>query len=182
MRAFLGIPLNQAATREAVRLSSSIAEITGIKPVNPANYHITVKFLGDITKSQIEKIDCGLQRNLPVVGPLNLRLQGVGVFPSPRRPRVGWVGVEPRGPLSDIHAAVEDSAAYAGVERDKDEYLPHLTIFRCKDPGKARNRLVKWLNESSVDEVFFPADRLVLYQSKLRSDGPIYTKLEMWPL
>ncbi len=81
-------------------LQEAIAELKAygkaLKPVSPANVHVTLKFLGEIYERTVPDIEAVMRHAVTGVLPFQLRLVDVGVFPNERSPRV--VGWEWRGP------------------------------------------------------------------------------------
>lgn len=182
MRAFLGIPVPGDVSGDLVEHRRPLEEFEGAKPVAPENFHVTIKFLEEINRTQKRELDSGLQRNLPPVGPLELNISGFGAFPNPSYPRVVWAGVSPRDPLAEVYQAAEETAQHIDVEPDERDYVPHVTLLRLKNPEPHRKKVIDWLKSDEPEDLSFPAPRLVLYESQLEEGGPIYKELEAWPL
>ena len=66
-----------------------------MKWVDSSLFHLTLKFLGDIRPSSIPVINEALGRVGDGTDPFSLEIGGFGAFPTIRRPRVLWLGVEP---------------------------------------------------------------------------------------
>ena len=153
-------------------------EATGakIKLVEPDNIHLTVKFLGDIEDSQVEEISQVIES--VSFEPFEFRVEGVGVFPSLRRPTTIWAGItEGVGELAEVFSKVNDGLAKLGFEKDRRRFQPHLTIARIRG-GENRDRLVEQLMD--LEDFQFgvvKVDRIVLKKSVLTRSGPIYTTL-----
>jgi len=147
-----------------------------VKFVEPENVHLTLKFLGEIMPSLVEQVsqvvkDTGFQ-------PFSARLEGVGVFPNLRRPRVVWAGISDGvSQLVEVWKDVDTKLSRLGFEREKRGFSPHITIGRVRS-GRNRDRLIEELSTLS-DYVFgdLHVDRVALKKSVLTPRGPIYTTL-----
>ncbi len=180
---FLGIPCTESVAFELAEAFQELKEIEGLKPVDVENYHITVKFIGDEGLDFCRRLDSGLQRMLPVAGPLQLKLKHVGVFPNMGNPRVIWGGVRSRQELVELNEAVEKITSDLGIKEEKRDYHPHVTIGRLKKPPADKHMLVDWLKKYGSEEFGqFRASYLVLYESELTADGPVYKEIMKWPI
>ena len=115
--------------------------------------------------------------------PITLGAAGLGAFPSRRKPRVIWIGMEGEVQrLTRIQARVENALEPLGFGREKRPFRPHLTIGRVKD----RRRLQALIDAMATLDMepfnSFDADEIILYKSDLRPTGAIYTKLHRMSL
>lgn len=155
----------------------------GVRWIKPSSIHLTLRFLGNIHAAQVEEIARAVAQEIRDQPPITLRPAGLGAFPSLRKPRVIWIGMEGEVQrLTGIQARVETALEVLGFAREKRSFRPHLTIGRVKDR--------RWL-QSLVDAMAtldmkpfnsFDADEIILYKSDLRPTGAIYTKLHRMPL
>src|SRR3989338_8018709 len=94
MRAFIGIALPDAVRSSLAGLQRQLSESgADVKWVEPANLHVTLKFLDEITDDQRRVVEALLGRVAAQETPFTLRLVDVGAFPSMKAPRVIWVGI-----------------------------------------------------------------------------------------
>ncbi|MFB6346534.1 MAG: RNA 2',3'-cyclic phosphodiesterase [bacterium] len=183
MRAFFGIPCPESVRETLEPMAVELADTTNIKTVRPENYHLTVKFLGDISQSDCRDFDSLLQSRLPTPGPLKLDVEHVGVFPSMEHPSVVWAGIEPTESLQLVHDEVESVALDLDFDPEDHDFRPHVTLGRYKNSMNNKQKLLEWI-QNYGDEHFasFEAGNLHLYESELTQDGPIYSSLVSWPL
>jgi len=141
----------------------------------PSNIHLTLKFLGGVPVSRIERVGSALSRAARGIGPIEVVIGGSGCFPSPRSARVLWVGIEtlPEG-LQRLYSAIEDELAREGFPREKRKFSPHLTIGRVRVPGKGTEVAEKLIAEGFQSERF-TATQVILMRSDLKPTGSIYT-------
>lgn len=148
-----------------------------LKIVEPQNIHITLRFLGDVTPSVIDKIDKEMQRI--VFKPFAVEIKGVGAFPNLKYARVIWAGIQGGGEeLSGIFAQLEPRLLSLGFAPDSKGFNPHLTIARVRS-GRNKTELAKCVDEMSAFEFGrIRADCLRLKRSVLTPRGPIYSTLK----
>ncbi len=150
--------------------------------VDPNGIHLTLKFLGDVSKSQLPELRQALRRAAAAVPRFAIALSGLGCFPNARQPRVIWVGVqEPTGALQHLQCAVERELAAIGFPPEGRAFTPHLTLARIRDqvrPGE-RAELGAWIGRQEVGRLgTMQVASVSLMQSELRSAGAVYTCLE----
>ena len=180
MRLFVAIDIPDAV-RDALdafqRLLRPTAKLTW-SPV--ANLHITTKFIGEWPEDRIADVTLALG-TVPVPGPIEIRVKGIGWFPSERRPRVFWAGVEGGEPLRALARDTGQSVAALGVPADGRPYSPHLTLARIREtvPLDALQEKLRMLPAGcGYDFGVFRATHFFLYLSR----GGQYTQLAGFPL
>jgi 2'-5' RNA ligase len=183
LRAFIAIslpePLLQAIESVQETLKRSRLKIRWVRK---EGIHLTVKFLGDIERSDVEKICGAMERATRAFSPFWLRGDGVGVFPDFRRPRVAWVGVS--GDVEVLLALqrdLESQLSGLGFPKEKRPFGGHLTLGRVKgrlDGTKLRES--EAMGDFQTES--FQVKSIVLFQSDLRPDGAVYSRLAEVPL
>ncbi|MEW6482959.1 MAG: RNA 2',3'-cyclic phosphodiesterase [bacterium] len=181
MRLFIAIELEERI-KDAISLAIKEIKIP-LKPkwVNPANCHITLKFLGEVEKERLSKILDVLKDEALKHKPFTISFGSIGAFPREDYPRVIWIGIE-KGfdSLSLIANSLEDSLFKIGFPKEKRPFSAHLTLARIKSPQKT-NLLSPYLSKRFIiDEM--SVKEIMLIESKLTPKGPIYTDLQVFPL
>jgi len=106
------------------------------------------------------------------------RVVELGAFPSPRRARVLWVGLDdPDRRLAAIAASLDERLA-RDFPPEKRAFAAHLTVARF-DPAVVVEDDVAGL---TVESRPFAVDRVVLYRSHLRRPAPVYEPLATFGL
>ena len=147
----------------------------GVRPVRPAQLHLTLHFLGDV-----EDDVCGTLRDAlaGVHGDLfRLSIQGTGVFPPRGRPSVLWAGVVDLDALVALHAAIGAAVESCGLEIERRPYVPHVTLARFT-PAVPRAWTAGFLSETArlaIDDI--TVDRFHLYCSR-KLDGATEHSIE----
>src|SRR3954451_20881982 len=102
-----------------LRLSLLCTELPGARWVDPGNFHLTLRFIGEITED--------------LAGEVDMALAGPGVFGG-RRPHALWVGVERSAELIRLRDKIEQALIRAGLEPEQRKFAPHVTLARLRDP------------------------------------------------
>ena len=181
MRAFIAVDL---APEIKTVLSDLLRKLKRIAPpaihwAREESMHVTLKFLGEIDENQAAGISRVIATIAGETPAFSLTVRGAGTFPpSPRPPRVLWVGLEECPPLLALQANLEAALEARGFPREKRPFHPHLTLGRIKAPGGLGAVLeAVRKNETSLWGEM-TAGELVLFRSLLRPSGAEYTPLE----
>ena len=135
---------------------------------NVASYHITLKFLGDITRSELERIKQRLQAVR--FHSFSIQTTSFGAFPNARRPNILWIGVESQellGLQQRIDALLKDDFM---MEKD---YVPHITIARARS-HEGREAIKDFLKQVEHKSFSWRVKNYSLYSSELTAEGPKY--------
>ncbi len=178
IRSFIAFDIDSGAVLERIRDVQGLLVKTGadLKLVKPQNIHVTLRFLGNITPSMVEKVFDEMKK--VQFTPFNIKICGVGAFPHLRYPRVLWAGItEGANQLRDIFNQLEPRLQSLGFKADPKGFSPHLTIARVKS-GRNKLELAKFVNENLNYEFgIVRAECLRLKRSELTPQGPIYSTL-----
>jgi 2'-5' RNA ligase len=139
------------------------------------NQHVTLKFLGRTWPRLVEWVTSQVGPVAARAAPFSTRVEGIGAFPSARRARVLWAGLDDAEGCMGSLAADLDAALAGEFEREKRAFTAHLTVARF-DPPTAVGEVPQIAGEP------FEVDRLVLYRSHLQRPAPVYEVLEAFPL
>lgn len=146
--------------------------------VSPRNIHLTLKFLGEIAPDLISSVAAAVKAAARTAPPMELAVQGMGIFPGVRRPRVVWIGLGGETErLGQVHADLEKGLAAIGFQRESRPLRAHLTLARINQAVDGRQLLEMIQAESRFAPIAFRASEMVLFQSQLKPHGPIYTPL-----
>jgi len=178
VRAFLAIPLGDELKRKLTQLQRQLAEnLPGASWPRPDNLHLTLRFFGDVTHEDLEKIRVSMLSIEGFQQAFEVRVAGLGAFPHPRRPRVIWVGLSPAALLQKLYLQLQSSLAQAGVAQEARPFKPHLTIGRLRHFGPDMSQMIASTGNLCCGTL--RVDQLVLYQSRLLPGGaehlPLYT-------
>lgn len=179
-RLFLGVPVPEPA-REALKASlrGTLGErpLPG-RPVPPANWHLTLRFLGAVEEEARDRLLRELSR-ADLGSAFALELGGLGAFPRPARAGVLWAGVQ-RGaePLRALAARVAGAVERAGFAREARAFSPHLTVARVHPPRDLRETVER----GDAVTARFSVEEAVLYRSHPGAGPPRYEAEARFPL
>jgi len=178
-RLFIGIPF-PAELRDALQrhLHATFGERMPGRAVVPANWHLTLRFLGDTGAARLHALEDELRQVDP--GPrFELSLDRLGAFPRPARATVLWIGVgEGEAPLRALAAKVEAAAVRAGYAPEPKPYSPHLTLSRLHPPADLRSAI----GAAPPFGGRMMVDGFVLFRSHLGGGPPRYERVRHHPL
>jgi 2'-5' RNA ligase len=175
------LPKDIAATLETVK-ASLVAYGFKVRWVSLENIHLTLKFLGDIKKKDIDPIAHALRETVAGRDPISFRVSGLGMFPGMHRPRVIWVGLTGEiDRIVDCQQVLDTHLSAVGFPREKRPFKGHITLGRVK--GRIRpDRLLEALTTcSAYESIPVIVDRMHLIQSDLKPAGASYTALRTAP-
>lgn len=179
----------------AVPLSGKVREITGEriesfpiteppwKWIPPGNYHLTLKFLGEVGDELLPSLGGAAVKAASAAKPFTITFGGFGGFPSLSRPRVIFYRMEEgTEELAKLAGNLEQELEGLGFARERRPFRAHLTLARIKRPLPAplRERLrdIPPLPPSASQEVC----DFVLMRSHLSRRGATYEVIETFPL
>ena len=170
---------NFMKTLIALRHALQLEKISWVKP---DNFHLTLKFIGKTTEEKLPDIQKALQEVVSKHKLFTLKLAGTGIFGSSYKPRVLWFGIDENETIRQLGKDVLDTLDTVGFPRDRQNFVPHLTIGRIRhiEHKKMFQEAVAAHHNDFLQE--FPVDKIFLYESLLTSSGVIYRVVKGFPL
>lgn len=180
MRLFVGLDLPAELVRNLEGLLEELRPAARIQWSPPANLHITTKFIGQWPEERLDELKAALAA-IPARPPIAVRIRDLGFFPNARSPRVFWCGIDAPG-LDRLAADTDRVTAVLGIESEKREFSPHLTLARIKERIDMRPLEARIDALPSKDFGSFEVRSFFLYLSTPGPKGSVYTKLSEFPL
>jgi 2'-5' RNA ligase len=180
MRLFAGLDLPDEVVDNLERLLTRLRPKARIQWSPPANLHITTKFIGAWDESRLEELKAALGA-IESRPEIEVQIHRLGFFPNPHSPRVLTCGVAASG-LHDLAMDTDRVTAALGIETEKWEYAPHLTLARIREKVELQPLREAIASLPSAEFGRFAARRFFLYQSTSAPGGSVYTKLAEFPL
>ena len=162
----------------ALNLSLIRGGLPGARWIDPENYHVTLRFIGDVEGHVADEVANALDR---VHRPsFSLTLSGVGAF-GQKKPHAVWAGVAPSHDLNALQAEIERICQRLGVPTDPRKFTPHVTLARLRNssPLEVAHYLSARGNFAAMP---FRVGRFVLMSSRDSVGGGPYVVEEAWPL
>lgn len=184
MRAFFAIELDDA-TRDAILrfIRAESARLRAARWCTPAQLHVTLKFVGEVDDRVVPELVAIGRAACAALPPFELRVGGLGGFPTPRRPRVLWIGVEDAS-LSGRRwlTEAEPRLTALGIPAETRPFQPHLTLARSRDPAGSA-ALGAWLAAADAPPArVVRVAHLTLFESILKPSGAEYRAVATLPL
>ncbi len=174
MRAFIAVDLPPEAKDELAsvqkRLSPAAARMSLAR-----DYHITLKFLGEVSAQQLEMVKSSLSQVR--FKKFSAALGSLGVFPSEDRARVVWVGVEPEDDFVQLQKGIDDSIEKL-FPKEKN-FRPHITLARVKLVSD-KKLFAQQLQQVKAKGIGFPVGEFKLKKSTLTREGAVYEDLAVY--
>lgn len=177
VRTFVAVEVPEGIKERIAEIVDPLRREYRVRWTRPEGWHITLKFLGERTAEEVQRIIDKAGDVASRLSPFDAALGGWGSFPSAARPRVLWLGAT-TGAEALTGAAAELDAALgeAGFPRDDKRFHPHLTIARVDAP-RAGTDALKQLQASPLASEPFLVDRITVFRSILDRAGARYHPL-----
>lgn len=169
----LEIPRNAAMSLSLLR-----GGLPGARWMDVENYHITLRFIGDVDGRTADEIVDRLDRiDRPE---FQIRLEGIGSFGS-KKPHSIWAGVTPSPEMYALQAEIERICQRIGLPPDPRKFMPHVTLARLK--ASRVDDVVHYLaGRGNFQTSTFTVPRFVLLSSRDSVGGGPYLTEEIFPL
>jgi len=183
MRAFFCIPIEREICEQIGRIASRLRDMTDMRAswVAQANYHVTVRFLGDIEPGWIPDLERIARAACAGIKPTDGIANQVGAFPKLENARVLWVGGEAPDSLRQLVVSLEQGLGALGFPKQRADRGFHITLARIK--GRPDPLLPHAVDATrSLTPFRVSIGDLALMRSTLTSHGAQYTPLFSHPL
>ncbi|WP_426956661.1 RNA 2',3'-cyclic phosphodiesterase [Muricoccus radiodurans] len=153
------------------QLSMLAGGIQGARWVPPENYHLTLRFIGEVEGWRADEVDEALSSIR--AKPFELCLRGVGTFEKGGKIGALWVGVERSDGLTHLQSKVETALQRMGLDPERRRFAPHVTLART-DKAPA-GKLVEWVQAHNLFRAPAVAmEHFTLFSSRLGKENPVY--------
>ena len=176
MRLFVALALPRSIR---TRLSFLAGGIPGLRWVPPENYHVTLRFIGELPLWRAEEVDQALANIRAPAFPL--QLAGVGIFEKAGKTSSLWIGVDRSPALDHLQAKIETALTRAGCEPERRRFNPHITMARLDKATGAR--VAGWVQSHNLfrSEVI-EVEHFTLFSSLLGKQQAAYEPEAEYPL
>jgi len=149
--------------------------VAGARWVPKENLHLTLAFLGRVDDHRISEISTATAEAVQGHVDFSVRLGELGAFPSTRRARVVWAGLDdPTQGIAGIADSVGESMQSLGFPREKRAFEPHVTLARIKAPHPV-------VLDETLEPISFAVGRISLFESRLGRPNAVYSEVTTFP-
>jgi len=188
LRTFIAVEIPGSIHQAILQKTEPLRKVLGtaiVRWVPIQNIHLTLKFLGDVTPANMDALTQMLGIEAGKLDPFDIHIGGLGSFPSLKRPRVLFLGVQSPIGLEALYRGIESACARLGFPSEERSFSPHLTLGRVKQDVSAADlhKIRLTLEELKIDSVGTArVDSVHLYKSDLKPSGAVYSQLFAAPL
>ena len=188
LRAFIAVEIPSGIHQAIENKTASIQAALNpslVRWVPSSNVHLTLKFLGDVSPTNVELLSQMLSVEVSQHQTFEMTFEGLGAFPNPKRPRVIWIGIQAPAGLEALQHGIEAATATLGYPVEKRPFSPHLTIGRIKQKvsSTGMQKIRAALEETQVGSLGSTrVSAIHLFKSDLKPSGAVYTRLFSAPL
>jgi 2'-5' RNA ligase len=186
MRLFVALEIPQEVRENLAAIREKFSSIgPKLRWVPPENLHVTLKFIGSVAAEKLEAIIDALRR-VRADKSVTLKFSGMGGSAA----GVYWVAIEPSPGLEKLAADIDHCLEPLGIAKENRAFHPHVTVARFKDRG-----MLKKINDLTRENAIHGDGRYLkcefgsmtptkfhLMESKTLPTGPVYSKLQSFPL
>ena len=183
IRSFISIELSDDIRRSMADLIAELRKAGADVTWMPTEkIHLTLKFLGNTDDSLIPKIKEEISKKLLHYNAFYIKIVGVGCFPSEKRPRVLWVGMENSDILQSIQKEMDTEVAGLGFAREDRPFSPHLTIGRVRSQTGIAEMLRRLAEFRTAYFGVIEVKSIHIMKSELKPAGAEHTSIAEIPI
>jgi 2'-5' RNA ligase len=176
LRLFIGLDLPENIKDKLGAIEEELKKfVSSGKWVRRENLHLTLKFLGYCEEDKVEAISQKIKEVAQIRQTFDFRLRNLGAFPSIKRARVLWVGInEGAREFQALQEEIDKAVTDLGFPPEERQFHPHITVARLKIPRRLDENRLQNLSSQIPDETL-KARSIILFQSKLTPKGAEYS-------
>ena len=175
MRLFIAFGVSEEVKNCLIELQKLLPEDSKLNLVK--EFHLTLKFLGDVDEDKVDKIKACLT-NVHFTK-FTAKISSLGIFPDEKMIRVVWVGLEPKDTIIGLQQEIESNLSDLFPKDTR--FHPHLTLARVKSI-KDKKDFIEKLNKLTIKEIDFSVNSFKLIKSTLTPEGSVYEDIAEFAL
>jgi 2'-5' RNA ligase len=153
--------------------------LPGARWIEPGDFHVTLRFLGDVEATTADDVVEALSE-MRMRPALTVTLDGLGIFGGDK-PRALYASVSPDAGLTDLQAEQERLVRRAGVEPERRKFTPHVTLARLRRDATPEAAAI-YLSQAPVfAPLAFAVDRVTLFSARESTGGGPYVAEAEFP-
>jgi 2'-5' RNA ligase len=185
-RTFIAIPIPEPVGQTILHLQAELSpKVPGCRWSTSLPFHLTLAFLGEVPNRDLNELCLAVASVVEPFAPFEVHLEGLGAFPSLKKPRVIWAGLTTPNSdrLKELRESVVRAATHAGHRPDDPRFHPHVTLGRIKSDPHGGCDLTELVQpDRAVSRGTFAVVDVVTFASTLGPRGASYAALGHAPL
>jgi 2'-5' RNA ligase len=186
LRLFVAIAIPEQVRNEIIAVQKELKTLAlgDVRWTNEEQFHLTLKFLGNVPASSVEAVKESLAQACAVTAPFHLRAEGIGFFPNEWQPRVVWVGFEDdKNELTVLQMRVERLLAPFVEKPGAEKFLAHATLGRFQKYRRHKTEQLMPRALTHQHRVFggWQVENAGLFRSELSLDGARHSVVAVFP-
>jgi len=178
-RLFVGVRVSVATANAIAACAETLARRArdaglDLKWVAPANYHVTLKFLGWTREDAVGAVRDAIDAACAGSQPLRFRCARLGGFPSLENTSVLWAGVEDGAALGELAARIDRACAALGFAPERRAFHAHVTVARLRESRPLREVVLPMAEQMFSES---RSESVTLFESETKSSGSVYREL-----
>lgn len=151
--------------------------------VAPENLHFTLRFIGEVGDDGLRRIEEAAREAAAAHRAFGVALGPPGAFPTAKRARVLWLGLQQGSePFARLAGSLEDALAKRGWQPESRDFSAHLTLGRVREPGFDWTPALTRIVAPEGPDARFAVEAIDVVESQLSRGGSIYTVRSRAPL
>ncbi len=176
LRLFIAVELDNKVKNKLEETIESLRRTRArVKWVDSSRMHLTLVFLGNTPEEKLDLVKSSIDRSVSREAAFECKVKGLGFFGSPRSPRIVWAGLSGQiDSLRRIRSSVESELTQAGIDFDRKDFRPHLTLGRVKSSKGARELAAQIEKMEGLELGVLKVNSLVLFESRQGTEGVVH--------
>ena len=170
LRLFVAVCFPKEVREQLSRIQTGVV---GVNWVPAENLHLTLRFIGEVSESDVEDISSGLAEIRSE--PFKINFGELGWFGGSKKIRTLWIGINHCSELGRLKRAVDQKLFLSGMGRAAKSFVPHVSLGRVREKPRGLQEFFSWGMSISYRPV--TVDQFCLVSSVLTRNGPIYRPL-----
>lgn len=183
IRCFIAIELPDSIQKVFEEIQTTLrSRISNASWTKLGNFHLTLKFLGDVKQNRISEICNTIENITKKYDPFSLHFGGIGAFPNISRPRVLWIGLKQgTSTTTRLGQEINSEMMHLGFKNER-RFHPHVTLARIRSHANLSGFMELFEKYDTLQNTKLTVKEIVLVKSKLHTSGAVYTPLRKFQL
>jgi len=140
-----------------------------IRWTNFYKLHITVSFLGEVERKELELILSAVEKTVSEIKSFDIRLEKIVLGPDPIQAKMFWATICIDANITKLNRTLNENLKLHGIEIESQEFKPHITLARARG-----NQLKGKQTNIALKNMRFKAKSIEVMESQLQPSAEKY--------